>query len=199
MTQSALRRVVVVVGSAGAFTTMVRIVRGLHTPDGACMLLAYHRAGGPRFPWERVNRESGYQTVEAQDDPIRLVPNTVYYPRLAETMLVEDGSVHCVPEPTRPRPNLDRLLTSAAAAYADRVVAFLLSGMGTDGAEGLREIRARGGRTIVEHPLWAAFPQLPNHALGQGAATEALPPDLLVPLALEAMEGDGISPRRTLE
>jgi chemotaxis response regulator CheB len=186
----AVDRVVVLAGSAGALPTMFRVVRSLDSPDAACLLLAYHRAGGPRFPWEHVVPDHAFAAVEA-GDPVMMRPNTVYYPRLSDSMMVEDGLVHSIPEQQRPHPNLDRLLMSVAASYGDRVWAFLLSGMGSDGVEGLREVRAHGGRAFVEHPLSAEFPQLPSLALQQRVADEALDWRDIVPLAVSVLSGVG--------
>ena len=47
-------------------------------------------------------------------------------------------------------PSCDFMLTSVAAAYGDRVVAAILTGMGSDGVAGMRAIKARGGLTLAE-------------------------------------------------
>jgi two-component system chemotaxis response regulator CheB len=63
------------------------------------------------------------------------------------------------------RPNIDLLFESVARTFADRAVGVILSGMGHDGAEGLRAIKAAGGTTLVEDPGSAEFPEMPRAAV----------------------------------
>lgn len=72
------------------------------------------------------------------------------------------------------RPNIDRLLTSAATAGGARVVGVILTGMGGDGAEGLRAVREAGGRTFAESEETAVIYGMPR-----AAAASA---DLILPL-----------------
>lgn len=182
-------RVVVLAGSAGAFPTMVRIVRRLDRPGTAALFLTYHRGPGPRFPWEAYLGNDAYATLEPTE-AVEVRPNTIYYPRVSDSLVIEDGLIHPFRETRRACPNTDRLLTSAASNYGDRVWAFLLSGMGEDGLEGLRDVKASGGRTVVEHPRFARFPQLPSLAVDAGLADIVAPTSDIVSLALRAVQGE---------
>jgi two-component system CheB/CheR fusion protein len=61
-----------------------------------------------------------------------------------------------------PKPSVDRLLTSAAAAFGEGLVAVILSGSGSDGAAGARAVKERGGTVIIENPATAKFPGMPQ-------------------------------------
>jgi len=72
-------------------------------------------------------------------------------------------------------PSIDALFASAARACEARVWGVLLTGMGKDGAEGLLEIRRRGGWTIVQDETTSAVYGMPKAAVALGAAAEILP------------------------
>lgn len=65
------------------------------------------------------------------------------------------------------RPAVDPLFVSAAMAFGPRVVGVVLSGLGSDGAAGLRTIRNHGGLALIQDPVEAASPQMPAAAFAQ--------------------------------
>lgn len=67
------------------------------------------------------------------------------------------------------RPSIDVLFLSAAAVYGAAAIGVVLTGANHDGAEGLREIKARGGLGIVQDPATAQADAMPKAAI---AATE---------------------------
>jgi len=73
------------------------------------------------------------------------------------------------------RPAVDVLFRSAAEAGGDQVVAALLTGMGSDGAIGMRAIRAAGGTTIAEHESTCVVYGMPRAAIEADAAERVLP------------------------
>jgi len=81
--------------------------------------------------------------------------------------------------PTEPvnrhRPSVDVAFASIARAGVPHVVAALLTGMGRDGAEGLRAIRAAGGRTIAQDRDSSTVYGMPRAALEIGAVDHATP------------------------
>lgn len=73
-----------------------------------------------------------------------------------------DGHVHLEGDHNdRPKPSVDLLLSSAARAYHERLVAVILTGSGSDGAAGAVEVKNAGGVVIIQNPQTAAYPSMP--------------------------------------
>ena len=72
-------------------------------------------------------------------------------------------------------PSVDRLFNAAAEACGDRLVAVIMTGMGDDGAEAMRTVRERGGKTIAESAETAIIFGMPNEAIKTGCVDEVLP------------------------
>jgi len=73
------------------------------------------------------------------------------------------------------RPSGNLLLASLARSLGSRALAVLLTGMGDDGAAGLRLVYEQGGYTIAEDESTAVVYGMPAAAVRQGAVSEQLP------------------------
>ena len=129
---------------------------------------------------ERVNRLTPY-TVKEADDGELLRPGYVFVApggMQTEVRRVSEGlQVRVFPAGLSDlyAPSVDRLFKTASAACDDRLVAVIMTGMGDDGAEAMRVVRERGGRTIAESPETAIIFGMPNEAIKTGAIDEVLP------------------------
>ena len=71
-------------------------------------------------------------------------------------------------------PSIDRLFTSAALAMPRRLCAVVLTGMGNDGAAGLRAVKAAGGLTLAESERTAVIYGMPRAAVATGMVDQSL-------------------------
>jgi two-component system chemotaxis response regulator CheB len=84
-------------------------------------------------------------------------------------LLVDDGAN------TGLRPSADRLFASVAGCAGARAVGVVLTGMGRDGAEGLRAMRAAGAFAVVQDRATATVSGMPLTALTQAGADRIVP------------------------
>ena len=84
---------------------------------------------------------------------------------------------HEEPADTTYRPSVDIFFQSVAENWRQSVTAILLSGMGKDGAKGLRELRTKGAYTIAQDKATSAVYGMPKAALELDAAVDILPID----------------------
>jgi two-component system, chemotaxis family, protein-glutamate methylesterase/glutaminase len=103
--------------------------------------------------------------------------------------LVAPGSVHLVIRPDgrvrlQPpadkdvyRPSIDLAMISAAETYGASAVGVVLTGIGDDGAEGLRRIREAGGEGFVQNLASCIVPSMPARALQRAGADHVASPE----------------------
>ena len=78
------------------------------------------------------------------------------------------------------RPSVSHLFRSAANAFRENMIGILLTGMGKDGAEGLKMMKEKGAITIVQDEESSVVYGMPGEALKLDAVTYVLPPDRIV-------------------
>src|SRR5690606_32907561 len=103
--------------------------------------------------------------VDEVRDGMRVEPDHVYViPSNADVGILK-GALTLLPRPTegrRPHLPIDFFLGALAADRANQAIGVVLSGTGSDGAEGLRAIKSAGGITFAQDPRSAKFGGMPE-------------------------------------
>ena len=86
------------------------------------------------------------------------------------------------------RPSADVLFTSIAENWRGVAIGVVLSGMGRDGALGLKKLRATGARTIAQDESSSAVYGMPRAAAELSAATDVLPISQIGPLITDVLD-----------
>ena len=73
------------------------------------------------------------------------------------------------------RPCVDVLFQSVAEAYGPKAVGVVLTGMGRDGAKGLKAMKAREARTLAQDEASSVVYGMPRAAYASGAVDQVLP------------------------
>ena len=170
----------VVIGSSnGGVRTLPSLLGDLPPDFPAAIAVVQHR--GPEAEVGALAsflRSRSALPVREAEDNLPIEPGVVHLAPADYHLLVEDARFALSTEaPLRySRPSIDVLFESAAEAYGDRLVGAILTGMGRDGAAGLRRIGRRGGFTIVQDPATCERHEMPE------AAIAAHHPKLVVPV-----------------
>lgn len=85
------------------------------------------------------------------------------------------------------RPSVNALFTSVANHWPSPAIAVLLTGMGTDGAAGLKCLRSAGWHTIAQDQQSCTVYGMPKAAVELGAAVEILPLGAIAPTLLNLL------------
>ncbi len=191
---------VVVGASAGGIEALIRLVGALPEDFRAPVVIAQHYAPNvPSHLAEILRRQTQLNVVTLADQgDEELQPGTIYLASsgqnvaISGTRAVGSGRLR-----GHPVPSIDALFISAAESFGDRVVALILTGMGTDGVAGVRSVKEHGGTVLVQEPESAAFPALPaaiplSH-VDYTANLDALAP-LLTTLTIGPSDGEITNP-----
>jgi two-component system chemotaxis response regulator CheB len=178
--RAAVRPDLVVVGaSLGGPRALATVLRGLPSGFGAPIAVVQHIAEGfteGLAGW--LASESRLDVREARDvDP--LVSGRVLLAPSGSHLVVSGGVVRlsdAAPVDTF-KPSVTPLFLSAARHHGARACGVILTGMGRDGAEGLRAIRAAGGTTLAQDEASSAVFGMARAAIELGAVERVLPLD----------------------
>lgn len=190
-TRRAARADVVVVGaSLGGPRALAALLRALPAGFAAPMLVVQHIADGfteGLATW--LDQESDL-TVRTARDGEALRPGLVLFAPTGRHLVVEKGCARLSDAPAVEsfKPSVTPLFLSAAEAYGARVCGVILTGMGRDGAEGLRAIRDAGGSTIAQDEASSAVFGMPRAAI-EARAVERILPLEEIPRALVELVG----------
>jgi two-component system chemotaxis response regulator CheB len=127
--------------------------------DGMCAIRVKEASAGDRV-------ERGVALVAPGDHHLELGP---------------DGGVRIVagPEVNGVRPSADVTMRSAAQVFGRRCVGVVMTGMGRDGADGMKAIKAAGGTTLVQDEQSCVIYGMPRVCVESGVADKIVPLDNL--------------------
>lgn len=174
----AARRLVAIGASAGGPAAVAKVLGGLPADFGAALVLVQHI--DEKFV-------PGLCQWLGQHTPIRVTaalagarpePGLLHVAASADHLvLLEDGTFAYTPEPlSLPyRPSVDVFYRSLERHWNGQLVAVLLSGMGRDGAQGLKNLRDAGHLTLAQDRATSAVYGMPKAAAAIDAAVDILP------------------------
>jgi two-component system chemotaxis response regulator CheB len=117
---------------------------------------------------------------EAEDGQQVLRGHAYVAPGDKHLLLVRDGARYVCrlddgPPVNRHKPSVDVLFRSVAVQAGRNAIGVILTGMGKDGAVGLKEMRDSGSRTIAQDEATSIVWGMPGEAVSVGAAADVLP------------------------
>lgn len=170
-------RLVAVAASLGGLEAMTRIARRLPSQFTTPVILVQHgRANGTveQLP-DLLRRSTSVPVQAAEDGASAHRPGITVVPRGYDAVLDEQHRFRLTG--TEGIGDADGLFRSVADAVGPAAIGVVLTGMLRDGAEGIRAIKARGGRGLAQDPRTARAGAMPSQALATGCVDFVLSPE----------------------
>jgi two-component system, chemotaxis family, protein-glutamate methylesterase/glutaminase len=182
---SGYARPLVAIGASTGGTEAIRSILEALPADAPGTLIVQHMPEVfTRTFADRLARTCAVEVREAQDgDAVRpglalVAPGGRHMSLrgLPGRFVVEVGDGPLV---SRHRPSVDVLFRSVARAAGAGAVGVLLTGMGEDGASGMKEMKAAGATTLAQDEASCVVFGMPKEAIARGAVTEVVPLPLM--------------------
>jgi two-component system chemotaxis response regulator CheB len=173
------KKVVLIATSTGGPRALAELIPDLPSPLGAGGFIVQHMpAGFTASLAQRLDRSGKLSVVEAAGGEALKPDQLILAPGGSHLRLGEDGVARLTDEAAIGglRPRADLTIADAAKLFGERLVLVVMTGMGKDGLEGAREVRARGGRILAEAESSCTVYGMPR------AIVEAQLADVVVPL-----------------
>ena len=126
---------------------------------------------------ERLDKLSRFSVREAEDGDRVEEGLALVAPGDFHMTVTRNGRIrlHQGPMVHYLRPTVDELMLSTADIYGQRNLGVILTGMGSDGAKGMRAIKEHGGQTIAQDESTCVVFGMPKVAIEQGCVDVVLP------------------------
>lgn len=154
--------------SAGGLKALEEFFKHLPEETGAAFLVVQHLAPDRESMIAKILSKSTGMVVKDAENDMQLEPNTIYTKPPNFDMAVSGRTIRLVKREKGSSLPVDRLLRSMAEELKEKAVGVILSGSGTDGTLGIKEIKGAGGMVIVQNPDEAEYDGMPESARQTG-------------------------------
>lgn len=196
-TLTTTHKVIALGASTGGTQALERVI-GAFPPDAPGTVVVQHMPAAftPSFA-ERLNAAAAVEVREARDGDAVLPGLVLLAPGDRHMIVQRTGARYSVrvkggPPVHHQRPSVDVLFDSVARASGANAVGAILTGMGSDGAVGLRAMRDAGARTVAQDEASCVVFGMPKEAIRQEAAERVVPLERVAATLFELItEGAG--------
>lgn len=196
----AFKKLVVIGASTGGPRAVLDIMKDIPGDLPASFLIVQHMPKGFTLSFaERISWQSGVRTKEAEaGDKIArgkaLVAPADFHMMFERpeggdivVKLTQDPQVNFV------RPSIDVTMLSIADFFPGMdIIGVILTGLGRDGTEGARKIKANGGKIIVQDEKSSVVWGMPRSVVKEGLANQILPLSRIAGEIIRAVQGNGV-------
>jgi len=180
-------RIIAIGSSTGGVQILEQIISKLKENSPPILIVQHMPKGFTKSLANRLNRSSKLNIVEAQSgDTVErgkiLIAQGDKHMLLKRTNMNYIVEIKDGPKISHHRPSVDVLFRSFANEAGKNGVGCILTGMGNDGAYGLKELRDKGALTVSQDEDSCTVYGMPKEAVLLGAVTEVMTPNEITKL-----------------
>ena len=172
---------IIALGASTGGTEAIKEVLVRMPADSPGMVISQHIPEAFSKPFaERMDKNSAMTVFEATDGQ-QILPGHVYIAPGNRHLIVERSGARYIcrlndgPAVNRHKPSVDVMFRSVAQSVGANAVGVILTGMGADGAAGLKEMLENGAKTLVQDEKSSVVWGMPGEAYKMGAASDQYP------------------------
>jgi two-component system CheB/CheR fusion protein len=171
-------RIVGIGASAGGLEAFTELLKHLPVDAGVAYVLVQHLDPTHRSLLSELLAKTTTLPVREIAEGTRVQANQIYVIPPNCDLAIHDGVLKLSPREkgAGPARSIDTFLRSLALDQKERAIGVILSGAGSDGAQGLKAIKSAGGCTFAQDNRSARYDSMPRSALGTGCVDFVLSP-----------------------
>lgn len=172
-------RIVCIGASAGGMEAIHELFDNMPQNSGFSFVVIQHLSSGHKsLMAELLAKHTLMNVVEATDNTA-VSPNTIYVIPNNRNIEIKNRVLVLSQKEEGRSPNMaiDIFLNSLAQDVGQKAIAVILSGTGSDGTKGIKEIKDTGGLVFVQDPATAKFDGMPQSAIATGKIDFILSPE----------------------
>jgi len=164
--------------SAGGLEPFLQLLGALPSDTGMAYVLVQHLDPNHKSQLASILARATPLSVEEVVDGMPIEPDHVYVIPPNTTLRVAERALHLTPREPHGGPHLtiDDFFRSLAAEQGRLSIGVVLSGTGSDGAEGIKAIKSACGITFAQDEQTAQYAAMPRSAISTGVVDFVLPP-----------------------
>lgn len=165
--------------SAGGLEAFTRLLSGLPAETGMAFVLIQHMDPAHESMLTELLSRATILPIREVSEGTRVEQNHIYVIPRNATMVISGGILRLTSRETDGGKYLpvDRFLRSLAEDQKSKAIGIILSGTASDGALGIRAVKAEGGITFAQDEASAKFNGMPESAVDTGCVDFVLPPE----------------------
>jgi len=181
--------------SAGGLEALEKFFKALPADTGMGFVVIQHLSPDFKSHMEELLARHTEMNIYRVENGMEVKPNCVYLIPAKMEMVISEGKL-LLTERSKVRTlshPIDQFFRSLANDLGRRSVGVILSGTGSDGSRGIREIHDAGGLVAAQDEISAKFDGMPMNAQSTGVVDVVLPPHAIADALVKYIE-DGLSP-----
>lgn len=164
--------------SAGGLEAMIPLVKNLPGNTGMAFIMIQHMKPTHKSMLAEILAQSAAMPVREITDHLTIEPNQIYVVPPNSNLAIRRGRFQLASweDLSGPPLPIDYFFHSLAKELGPKAIGIILSGTSSDGAAGLRAIKAAGGIGFAQDPGTAKYDGMPRAAMAAGDVDFVLPP-----------------------
>ncbi|HEY5391577.1 MAG TPA: chemotaxis protein CheB, partial [Hanamia sp.] len=164
--------------SAGGLEAFKKLLNAIPEKSGMAYILVQHLSPDHESSLPEILQRETKIPVHEISNNIEVKPDNIYIIPSNKVLTATDGVLNLSPRPDdHKNMPIDVFFTSLADVHQGHSIGIILSGSGSDGTMGLRNIKDHGGITFAQDPASAAFGDMPQSAIAAEVVDFILAPE----------------------